>query len=362
MKSRKNMKVPTDVLTGVGLMSGTSIDGLDLIAVTFRKTANSIEYNIHESQTVTYSSMWRNRLLQAPELSALDMRKLDIDFSSWMAEQVNAFSAGKLWKADYVASHGHTIFHQPDQGFTFQIGCGATLAAKTGLTTVCDFRQGDVSLGGQGAPLVPIGDSILFHTYTYCLNLGGFANVSYEQEGQRIAYDISALNVVLNALARRLGAEFDDEGKVASSGIVISPLLDELNALEYYSRKAPKSLGTEWVDQNISPILTKYSPKETVADLLATFGIHFAQQIGKILHKPGKVLVTGGGARNVWLMKQIKLHSICTVELPEGNLIDSKESLIFSLLGYLRLNGIPSTLPTVTGAQRPIAAGAVYTA
>ena len=354
------MEVLSYVQTGIGIMSGTSVDGLDLIAVSFQTKDSAIDYTIHEACTIPYSTHWRNRLLQAPSLNALEMRQLDVEFAAYMAQHVNAFQQEKRWKAQFIASHGHTIFHQPEKKFTLQIGCGATLAALTGITTVCDFRQGDVALHGQGAPLVPIGDQLLFKEFTYCLNLGGFANVSHEEGGQRIAYDICALNVVLNAFARRLGAEFDFDGEVAASGNLIPELVEQLNALPYYQKNAPKSLGTEWVDEFLSPIITHYSAKSSLPDLLHSFGMHFAIQIGKALNKEGKTLVTGGGARNGWLMKQIKLHSTSTMELTDGHLIDSKEALIFALLGYLRLNEIPNTLPTVTGAIRPISAGAVY--
>ena len=353
------MEVSSDVLTGIGLMSGTSTDGLDIIAVTFENKFNKIQYTIHESCTIEYNELWKSRLLNAVNLSAPDLRKLDIDFGNWMADQVNEFKLNKNWKADFIASHGHTVFHQPDNGFTLQIGHGAELAANTGITSICDFRQGDISLGGQGAPLVPIGDELLFNEYTYCLNLGGFANVSYIENGERIAYDISALNVVLNELSRRLGHEYDNAGAIASKGKVIPSLLERLNALKYYQQTAPKSLGTEWVKSTIDPILNEYS-HEDVPNLLATMGYHFAQQIGNQLQMEGKTLVTGGGAKNTWLIKQIKRFCVSTLEVPTTNLIDNKESLIFALLGYLRLLEIPNTLSSVTGADRTISSGAVY--
>jgi anhydro-N-acetylmuramic acid kinase len=292
-------------------------------------------------------------------LSAPELRKLDIEFGNWMADQVNEFKLNKNWDANFIASHGHTIFHQPENGFTLQIGNGASLAARTEITSICDFRQGDISLGGQGAPLVPIGDELLFNEYTYCLNLGGFANVSYKEKGVRKAYDISALNVVLNELSRRLGHEYDNAGEIASKGKVIPSLLERLNALKYYQQAAPKSLGTEWVKSTIDPIINEYS-NEDIPDLLATMGYHFAQQIGNQLQMEGKTLVTGGGAKNTWLINQIKGFSVSTLEVPTTNLIDNKESLIFALLGYLRLHGMPNTLSSVTGAERTISAGAVY--
>jgi anhydro-N-acetylmuramic acid kinase len=353
------MEVSSDVLTGIGLMSGTSTDGLDIIAVTFENKFNKIQYTIHESCTIEYNELWKSRLLNAVNLSAPELRKLDIEFGNWMADQVIEFKLNKNWDADFIASHGHTIFHQPNNGFTLQIGNGASLATRTGITSICDFRQGDISIGGQGAPLVPIGDELLFNEYTYCLNLGGFANVSYKEKGVRIAYDISALNVVLNELSRRLGHEYDHAGEIASKGKVIPSLLERLNALKYYQQAAPKSLGTEWVKSTIDPIINEYS-NEDIPDLLATMGYHFAQQIGNQLQMEGKTLVTGGGAKNTWIINQIKKFSVSTLEVPTTKLIDNKESLIFALLGYLRLLEIPNTLSSVTGAERTISAGAVY--
>ena len=353
------MEVSSDVLTGIGLMSGTSTDGLDIIAVTFEKKSKQFKYIIHDSLTIEYDSHWRERLLNATKLSGLELRKLDIDFGIWMADQVNAFSLNKNWKANYIASHGHTVFHQPSNGFTLQIGNGAALASKTGILTVCDFRQGDISLGGQGAPLVPIGDELLFEEYTYCLNLGGFANVSYSENHKRIAFDISPLNVILNEISRRVGMDFDDDGRLASEGKILPLLLEKLNSIEYYKQSAPKSLGTEWVDLYIRPILNEYI-SESAPNLLATLGIHFAEQIGSKLYMEGKTLVTGGGAKNTWLINQIKKFSVSTLEVPTTNLIDNKESLIFALLGYLRILGIPNTLSSVTGANRSISAGSIY--
>jgi anhydro-N-acetylmuramic acid kinase len=353
------MEVSSDVLTGIGLMSGTSTDGLDIIAVTFEYKNDKIHYSVHESTTFEYNDEWRERLLNASKLSGLELRKLDIDFGLWMAEQVIAFSSNKNWKVDYIASHGHTVFHQPSNGFTLQIGNGAAIASKTGISTICDFRQGDISLGGQGAPLVPIGDELLFNDYTYCLNLGGFANVSYTENGRRIAFDISPLNVVLNEISRRIGMEFDLNGQLASEGKIISALLNQLNSIDYYKQKAPKSLGTEWVNTFINPILDLFK-EESVPDLLATLGCHFAEQIGNQLQMEGKTLVTGGGAKNTWLINQIIKSTVSTMEIPTVNLIDNKESLIFALLGYLRYREEPNNIPSVTGAQRKISGGAIY--
>lgn len=353
------MEVTSDVLTGIGLMSGTSTDGLDLIAVTFENKNDKIHYTVHDSTTYEYNDEWRERLLNASKLSGLELRKLDIDFGLWMAELVIAFSSNKNWRADYIASHGHTVFHQPSNGFTLQIGNGATLSAKTGILTICDFRQGDISLGGQGAPLVPIGDELLFNEYTYCLNLGGFANVSYNDNSNRIAFDISPLNVVLNEISRRVGLEFDEDGKLAAQGKIISSLLNQLNSIEYYKQKAPKSLGTEWVSSFIYPILDLFED-ESVPDLLATLGTHFAEQIGSQLQMGGKTLVTGGGAKNSWFINRLKEYTISSIEIPSVTLIDNKESLIFALLGYLRFSEQSNTIPSVTGAQRRISAGAIY--
>jgi anhydro-N-acetylmuramic acid kinase len=350
----------TDQKIGIGLMSGTSTDGLDIAACKFFTNSTKLEYEFIAVQTIPYTAFWKNRLLFADQLSGRELRKLDIDFALFMADSVSNFLATHPLKPDFLSSHGHTVFHQPQSGYTLQIGSGATLAAKTGITTVCDFRQGDISLGGQGAPLVPTGDELLFGEYDCCLNLGGFANVSYRNGQTRLAFDICALNVVMNKLARTYGKEFDENGDLAKTGQLIPDLLLELNRLSFYAQSYPKSLGTEWVVSELMPIIDRFNASDQ--DKLTTFTEHAASQISNCISIPNlqKVLVTGGGAWNNFLVDRIQNQSNATIVVPERNLVEHKESLIFALLGLLRLEELSNTMNSVTGASRAMCSGAVY--
>jgi len=350
----------TDPKIGLGLMSGTSTDGLDIAACKFYTSETKLMYEFIAVQTVPYSEYWKNLLLDADQLTARALRKLDIDFALFMADSVKTFIEIHKITPDFLASHGHTVFHQPQQGYTLQLGSGATLAAKTGITTVCDFRQGDISLGGQGAPLVPIGDELLFGEYDYCLNLGGFANISHQSGHSRKAFDICALNVVMNKFARFYGKEYDTEGSLARTGKLIPELLSALNKLPYYTQNYPKSLGTEWVNAELMPLIDRFN--ETDQDKLTTYTEHVAIQIAGCLSGPSTqtALITGGGAWNNFMVERIRTHSPVRLEIPERNLVEHKESLIFALLGLLRLEKRHNTLVSVTGAERSMSAGGVY--
>lgn len=261
--------------------------------------------------------------------------------------------------ANYIGSHGHTIFHQPGRGFTSQIGEGAAMAQASGIPVICDFRTGDVARGGQGAPLVPIGDEHLFGDCDYCLNIGGFANISYRQESKRIAFDVCPANIVLNKLAGKLGLPYDDEGRVAASGMLNTELLEKLNSLEYYHLAPPKSLGREWVDTTFSPLLNKSIP---AADLLRTVTEHIAVNISRCASfKSGEtMLVTGGGALNRYLIDRIRSLSSINIQLPDKQIIDFKEALIFAFLAYLRILERPNSLASVTGAASDSCTGCIY--
>jgi len=348
-----------ECFTGLGIMSGTSVDGLDIAATTFSLENGKTGYKILAAETIAYDDEWVSRLLNAHELSGTDLLKLQSDWTIFVAENVKSFISKNDLNPDYIASHGHTIFHQPANNFTFQMGSGATLAAVTGIKTVCDFRSADVALGGQGAPLVPLGDDILFADFRYCLNLGGFANISFRHEDRRMAYDICGLNIVMNGLARRCGFSYDAEGLIARNSKVNDALLKQLNSLPFYTQKGPKSLGTEWINANVWPVLNAFSELSD-AELLATFTEHAAMQIGVVMQMDGSALVTGGGTWNSFLLERIKMHSRSQLVVPDPMLVEFKEALIFSLLGYLRIKELPNTLTEVTGAARAISAGAVY--
>jgi anhydro-N-acetylmuramic acid kinase len=261
-------------------------------------------------------------------------------------------------KPGFLASHGHTIFHQPNKKITLQIGDGAVMAANTGITVVCDFRSQDVELGGQGAPLVPIGDKLLFSDYKYCLNLGGFANISYDQNNERKAFDVCACNVVLNHLSKKAEMEYDIGGLMAKEGKIISDLLEKLNKLEYYSHPYPKSLGIEWAERSVFPLLKEHD----IADLLRTYTEHIALQLSIITEDNGKgnILVTGGGAKNGFLIERINALGKSSCIIPEEKLIDYKEALVFALLGLLRIQGNVNVLASVTGSKYDHSSGCIY--
>ena len=344
----------------VGMMSGTSLDGIDLIMCKFQKSHHKWKYQIVKAVTYGYTMEWKNKLNEAAGLDAGSFLLLHQEYGSFIGEQVNRFLSESGLNADLVASHGHTIFHQPDKGFTFQLGSGAALASKCKLDTVWDFRTMDVALGGQGAPLVPLGDELLFGRYKFCLNLGGFANVSSEEDGQRVAFDICPVNIVLNHLAGIVGKPFDRSGEMARIGIVSETLLNSLDHLSYYSQKPPKSLGKEWVLANIHPLLDQSSLR--LNDLMSTFCEHIAMQIGRATEgsHDRRILVTGGGAGNDFLVERIKTHNHHQIVIPDEYTVNFKEALIFAFLGVLRWREEINCLGSATGASYDSIGGTIY--
>lgn len=341
----------------IGLMSGTSLDGLDIACCRFEPAGDGWTYEILRAATLPYSSAWENRLRSVENGSALELALTHSDYGHYLGECVKTFLAQGSEHVDLIASHGHTIFHQPDKKLTFQLGSGAAIAAVTGIPVACDFRTGDVALGGQGAPLVPIGDDMLFGNYTYCLNLGGIANISYRDGDKRLAWDICAVNMVLNELSNAAGQKFDNGGEMARSGKMIPQMADALDALPYYSESPPKSLGKEWVLQNVFPIVNLY--KADLADCMHTYVQHIAKQTGRVMQS-GNCLVTGGGAYNTFLIECIRENTAAKIETGSPQLIEYKEALVFALLGLLRINEKPNALASVTGASRDNSGGAVY--
>lgn len=345
----------------IGMMSGTSLDGVDITYVRFLRQGEVWSFEIVEATTVSYTKEWKERLTNAILLNKEALSALDVVYSDYLGQLCNDFiNKYQLVDLDVVCSHGHTIFHKPDLGYTFQLGNLHNLSKWVSTKVVCDFRAQDVALGGQGAPLVPIGDRLLFAEYDACLNLGGFANVSYESEqGKRIAFDLVAVNTVMNEAVKQLGMDFDADGALAKSGVVCQELLDKLNVLEYYEQAAPKSLGIEYVNEVLSPLLQSYRLK--TEDLLRTFVEHIAIQINKgIPANVSKVLVTGGGAYNGFLMERIKAHGTADFYVPEAKVIEFKEALIFAFLGALKLEGEINVLSSVTGASKDHSSGVVY--
>ena len=340
----------------IACMSGTSLDGLDIAFCEFNTSSNSINYDIINAITFKYTDEWENKLRTAPKLSGLELKLLDNAYGLLIAEYINIFiKKNKLSNIDYISSHGHTVFHQTEKNITLQIGDALSIASSTNIPVINDFRSLDVCLNGQGAPLVPIGDQLLFSEYHYCLNLGGFSNVSFSQDTKRIAFDIAPVNLILNYYSRVLGFDFDNDGKIGAKGELIPSLLLELNEIEYYKKTAPKSLGAEWLDRNFFPLIQKHYKVE---DILRTLYEHIAVQIGNVLcKKNSQTLVTGGGAFNSFLIQRIKVYSKSEIILPKKELIDFKEALIFGLLAYLRASNKINVLKSVTGAKRDSCSG-----
>lgn len=343
----------------LGIMSGTSLDGIDIAHLFFEK-GESWSYKIISAETIPYPREWQEVLEQAVSYEKNRLEIINKEYTAYLAEVINEFiSRNEIKDLDAVCSHGHTIKHEPENGFTLQIGNLPELASMINQVMVCDFRVQDVELGGQGAPLVPIGDELLFEDYEYCLNLGGFANISTKQDGQRIAYDICPVNTVLNHLAEKLGQPYDKDGEIAMVGKLDHELLEELNSKEFYRKNPPKSLGIEWVRAEIFPLLGR---DKEVPSLMHTYAVHAGLQISRnVADDPEvKMLVTGGGAYNKFLMSEISSRTKAKVVIPSDEVVNYKEALIFGFLGILRLRREANTLSSVTGAAKDHSSGKIF--
>lgn len=341
-------------------MSGTSLDGIDIAEIHFSlSNGGAWDFEILASTTTEYTSAWRKKLQKAVLLSNDQIEALDIEYTHYLSEVILDFiKKHQIENLDAICSHGHTVMHQPENGITVQIGNLPSLSKLLSQRVVCNFRVQDVLLGGQGAPLVPMGDALLFREYTYCLNLGGFANISSEIEGKRIAYDICPVNIVLNMYAEILGFSYDDKGSIAASGTLNLELLEKLNDLPFYSETAPKSLGLEWVIKWMLPILD--ASKISHQDKLRTTVEHIAIQLSAQIETGSKVLVTGGGVYNDFLMSRLQSQGDIELIQPSRKLIDYKEALIFGLLGVLKLRGSVNCLASVTGARNDHSSGNIF--
>ena len=339
-------------------MSGTSLDGLDICYSKFIKTKSNWDFQILTSETIPYSSEWEHTLKNAIQLPSEELLKLDVDYGFYLGEKTSEFiSKHKIINLDLIASHGHTVFHQPKNKFTLQIGDGRAIKSKINKTVIYDFRSQDVILGGNGAPLVPIGDELLFSNFDACLNLGGFSNISLKRNGKRIAFDICPVNIILNDLALKLGKKFDDNGDLARTGLIDYELLDQLNQLKFYQEKAPKSLGIEWINEQVLPLIKT----QKTEDLLATFTEHAATQIANIFdfYNIQNVLITGGGAYNSYLIEKIKSRTETEIQIPKKEIIEYKEALIFAFMGVLRSLNLDNVLSSATGSQNDHCSGLV---
>jgi anhydro-N-acetylmuramic acid kinase len=348
----------------IGLMSGTSLDGLDICHAHFREEGNLWKYEMFDCETVPYDATWRGKLAGAMSLTASDLDRLDTEYGVYVGNCVQNFiEENKLAGGiDFICSHGHTVFHKPHLKITRQIGQGLAIALACGLPVVNDFRSLDVELGGQGAPLVPIGDKLLFGEYEACLNLGGIANISFDNNGKRIAFDIAPANLPLNRLAKEIsGVELDRDGNIARSGKADQLLMNSLDSLEFYKVKGPKSLGAEWMNSDFYPILDQYK-KLSGPDKMRTIVEHETNQIAAIVecYRLKTILATGGGVRNKFFVENLQSKISGKLEIPDLRLVDYKEALVFGFLGVLRWCDRINTLASVTGASRDSMGGKIW--
>lgn len=344
----------------LGLMSGTSLDGLDLAFVEFR-LAKRWNFRVIDATTVGYPGKWSRRLAEAHTLSGESLLLLHGAYGRFLGEQcVDFIRSRKLKKVDAIASHGHTIFHQPENGLTFQLGDGTAIHAIAGLPVVSDFRSLDVHLGGEGAPLVPMGDRLLFASADVCLNLGGIANLSMEVKGKRKAFDLCFCNMALNHLARKAGVAFDRNGSMAGNGNVVPRLHEQLSMAYALVRRKRRSLGREFFERAIQPMLD--NENLSLNDRMRTVCESVADEIEAAV--PGdsgqlQMLTTGGGARNRFLIEVLRnrLAGKASVVLPSKEIIDFKEAIIFAFLGVLRLRNEINVLNSVTRAKADSCSG-----
>lgn len=346
----------------IGVMSGTSLDGIDLVYATFYLDANKQwDFDIVYSETIEYAPEWRLKLAGLVSKSVTELKSIDDEYTRYLASVIQEFIyKNNIEIIDAVCSHGHTALHQPDKKLTYQIGNKKEIASLLNQLVVCDFRVQDVALGGQGAPLVPIGDKLLFSEYGFCVNLGGFANISFDENDVRLAYDICPVNIVLNHYVKSLGVNYDNEGSLASKGKINENLLKELNKLDFYAENYPKSLGLEWVNKKIFVLIDTF--KLEIKDILRTFVEHIAVQISSEINakKSASVLLTGGGVYNRFLVERIKLLTNSTIIIPKSSVIEFKEALIFGFLGVLKLRNEVNCLKSVTGALNDHSSGIIF--
>lgn len=343
----------------IGLMSGSSLDGLDIVDADFLFDGKW-HFDIIKAENIPYDSVWTKKLSDAFTQNIESIKKLDIDYGDFIGECTSDFIKRNQLHPDLIASHGHTVFHRPDEKYTLQIGCGRNIADKCGVKVINNFRAEDVSKGGQGAPLVPVGDKLLFSDYQLCLNIGGISNISFDLNDKRIAYDICIANQLLNYIAQKKGLEYDKDGVIASNGIVNEELLHFLKNNEYYLKPAPKSLGREFFETFQRKTIDE--SRLRIEDLEATAVEYIASEIAKSVNglPSGKMLVTGGGALNKFLINRIDGLCKHKIVIPQKDIIDYKEALIFAFLGLLKDLRQTNVFCSVTGAKSDSSSGDVW--
>lgn len=353
----------------IGLMSGSSLDGLDIACIDFEYENGKVNWNILEAETVPYSEMWQSRLLNLPHQSALAFAKTHTFYGHYLGELVNEFIEKHKIEPDFIASHGHTIFHNPNENFTVQIGDGAAIAAISGYPVVSNFREQDITLGGEGAPIAPIADKYLLPGYDFYLNLGGIDNISCNIHDRFVAFDIGSANQTLNAIAQGMDMEYDHDGRIAKTGELVEPLLKKANANEYYQETYPKSLANQYVQENLVPLFVNFDA--LWEDKMRTACEHIAFQIAKaisvviekehFIKEKYRMIITGGGALNSFLVSCIRKHcENVEVVVPDRKIVEFKEAALMALMGLLRIENKTNTLHSVTGAKHDTFSGAFH--
>lgn len=357
------------IYRAIGLMSGSSLDGLDIAFAEFEEIKGVWNFDIKYAETISYNDELRNRLKNASDLSARQFIRLDNEYGRFTGKEVVSFiERNRLHhQVQIIASHGHTVFHSPEEFITTQIGNGAQIAALTNINVVSDLRSMDVALGGQGAPLVTLGEKLLFKEYNYFLNIGGIANLTVKTKDENfLSFDICAANQVLNYFAEQAGKKYDNNGNIALSGNINRALLNELNDIHYYQKDAPKSLSNQFFSNIVLPIITSYNLN--IEDVLRTYTEHVAMQITNAVIKfyepeVQQLFISGGGAYNNFLVERIganiSSYNIQTY-IPEKKIIEYKEALVMAFLGTMRWREENTVLPKTTGALRPSIGGAVW--
>lgn len=345
----------------IGLMSGSSLDGLDIAFVELTEIAGNWTFDLQAAACIPYSEEWLTRLKQAPQMSVPDFLQLHTAYGRYLGDSVNEFiESNQLHhRTHFIASHGHTVFHDPKTQTSFQLGDGASIAAITNLTVISDLRNKDIALGGQGAPIVPIADRMLWPSFQACLNIGGIANITINQDNP-IAFDICPANQVLNYYAQQAGKEYDDEGMMALEGIVHQSVLSQLSTLDYYQQSAPKSLANTYSAELIA-LLNSLSTHDALATMVAHIAMETKRALAPYIKENDQLLITGGGAFNKYLVAEIQAAiPEVSVIVPEEMTIQYKEAIAMALFGALRWREEVNVLNSVTGASKNSVGGALW--
>jgi anhydro-N-acetylmuramic acid kinase len=343
----------------LGLMSGTSMDGLDVSCAKYYKQNNTWCFDLLKAETFSYNESIKLDFLKAFNKKC-NIEDIDIKFGDIISDYILLFLEKHHLVPDLISSHGHTIFHNPKNGYTTQVGSGKIISERIKMPVVSNFRQQDIDLGGQGAPLVPMGDKLLFSQYHACVNLGGIVNISYDDNGTRFAYDIGPCNMILNYISNKKGKAYDNNGEMALKGKVNPKLLNQLSNISYYNLSFPKSLGKEYIDSVFLPLINAHELK--TVDILSTLVEHIAIQIGHVFqkHRIWNALFTGGGVFNDYLMSRINFHTPTKMIIPSNETINFKESIVFGFLGLLRYLNEDNCLSSATGASKNHSSGEIY--